>query len=86
MSVAALCSDSTAVLISEVANAALLAVAASSLAFNHQNVNIKSLVPITLDMLSTSFQRWCNTFRIIFGRFDMLLHVEANNPRPDDAT
>jgi hypothetical protein len=86
MTTAALSSDSTAALISEVASAAVSAAAAfSSLAFNHQNINIKRLVPITLDMLSTSFRRWRNTFRVVLGRFDLLSHIEANNPRPDDA-
>jgi uncharacterized membrane protein YgcG len=86
MTTAALSSDFTAALISEVANAAASAAASSSsLSFTHQNINIKSLVPITLDMLSTSFRRWRNQFRIILGRFELLSHIDENSPRPTDA-
>ncbi|XP_062200031.1 uncharacterized protein LOC133902453 [Phragmites australis] len=86
MSSAAISTDSTAALISEVASAAVSAAAASS-SFSSptQSVNIKSLVPITLDMQSTSFRRWRNTFRIVLGHFDLLSHIDVNNPRPNDA-
>jgi hypothetical protein len=35
-------------------------------------------------MESTSFRRWRSTFRVVLGRFDLLGHINANNPRPDD--
>jgi uncharacterized membrane protein YgcG len=80
----ALTNATTAALISEIASAAATAAASTSGSGPTQNINIKSLIPITLDMESTSFRRWRSTFRVVLGRFDLLGHINANNPRPDD--
>jgi histone deacetylase 1/2 len=82
---AALTSASTAALISEIASAAATAAASNSNSGHTQNINIKSLIPITLDMESNSYRRWRSTFRIILGRFDLLSHIDTNTPRPDDS-
>jgi hypothetical protein len=55
--VPALTDATTAALISEIASAAATAAASSSNSGSNQNINIKSLIPITLDMESTSFVR-----------------------------
>jgi hypothetical protein len=81
---AAISNASTSALISEVASAAASTAAAHS-SLPTQSVNIKSLIPITLDMESTSYRHWRNTFRIVLGRFDLLSHITANTPRPNDA-
>ena len=49
-------------------------------------VNIKSLVPITLDMQSHCYRRWRNLFHIVLGRFNLRHHVDVNNPLPNDPT
>jgi hypothetical protein len=81
---AALTNASTAALISAAASAAASAVAASSSSGPSQSINIKGLIPITLDMQSNSYRRWKNLFRTVLGRYDLLSHVESAATRPDD--
>jgi hypothetical protein len=42
------------------------------------SVNIKSLVPYTLDMQSHNFTKWHTIFNMVLGRFNLLHHI--NDP------
>jgi hypothetical protein len=48
------------------------------------NVNIKSLVPYTLDLQSHNYTKWCTLFEMVLGRFNLLPHVESNATFPSD--
>ncbi|CAN6221901.1 unnamed protein product [Urochloa humidicola] len=81
----ALTSSSTAALISAAANAAASAAAASnSVSASTQGVNIKALIPITLDMQTNCYRRWKTLFHIVLGRFDLLSHIDTDARRPND--
>ncbi|CAN6204914.1 unnamed protein product [Urochloa humidicola] len=79
-SMAALNNASAAALISVDANAAASTAAAST-----QGVNIRGLIPITLDMQSTCYRRWKSLFRIVLGRFDLLSHIDSDTRRSIDS-
>jgi hypothetical protein len=48
------------------------------------NVNIKSLVPYTLDLQSYNYTKWRTMFEMILGRFNLLPHVESYATFPSD--
>jgi hypothetical protein len=81
-SMAALTSASAAALISAAASAAVSAAASSSSGIN--GVNIKGLIPFTLDMQSNCYRRWTNLFHTILGRFNLLSHNTNATTHPTD--
>ncbi|CAN6235584.1 unnamed protein product [Urochloa humidicola] len=81
----ALDNSSTAALISAAASAAAFAAAASSsFSSSTQGVNIKGLIPLTLDTQSNCFRHWKSLFRIVLGRFNLLPHIESDTRRPNN--
>jgi hypothetical protein len=48
------------------------------------NVNIKSLVPYTLDLQSHNYTKWRTLFEMVLGQFHLLTHVHSDANSPDD--
>lgn len=48
------------------------------------SVNIKSLVPYTLDTQIHNYGKWSQLFTIVLGRFDLLHHVTTSNDLSED--
>jgi hypothetical protein len=48
------------------------------------SVNIKSLVPYTLDLQSHNYTKWRTLFEMVLGRFNLRAHVHSNTISPND--
>jgi len=46
-------------------------------------VNIKVLIPITLDRAANNYNRWRNLFLVILGKYALTDHVLSNMAYPD---
>ncbi|KAL6614638.1 hypothetical protein ACP70R_036908 [Stipagrostis hirtigluma subsp. patula] len=48
-----------------------------------QLVNIKSHVPIVLDLHESNYGVWSQSFTVVFAKFGLLDHVNGSTPRGD---
>jgi hypothetical protein len=47
--------------------------------------NIKNLIPITLDLQSSNYSKWCGHILLVLGRFALKDHVLSDASHPADA-
>lgn len=46
--------------------------------------NIKSFIPIVLDLQVPNYSQWCHLFLVHLGRYSLRRHVDGSEPAHDD--